>query len=185
MSRWQTSCHTTVSSTGSGASRSRQLKLIAPDGPVYQAGTLSGNPLAVTAGIETLKLLKKSGVYRQLEERGRQLGEGLSRAAREAGRDPREIRRLYNVQGAFTSTTQGPAADTDQGIVGPPEHWVDVLTHFALDIGFSTFVLVAPPDPHTLTTFIEEVAPRVREHVTERRASSSSQPTTSREAETQ
>jgi len=109
----------------------------------------------------------------------------IDRAAREAGRDPREIRRLYNVQGAFTSTTQGPAADTDQGIVGPPEHWVDVLTHFALDIGFSTFVLVAPPDPHTLTTFIEEVAPRVREHVTERRASSSSQPTTSREAETQ
>src|SRR2546427_9552370 len=45
------------------------MKLIAPEGPVYQAGTLSGNPLAMTAGIETLKLLKKSGVYRQLEER--------------------------------------------------------------------------------------------------------------------
>lgn len=61
------------------------MKLIAPEGPVYQAGTLSGNPLAVTAGIETLKLLKKPGVYRQLEERARTLGEGLSRAAREAG----------------------------------------------------------------------------------------------------
>jgi glutamate-1-semialdehyde 2,1-aminomutase len=61
------------------------MKLIAPEGPVYQAGTLSGNPLAVTAGIETLKLLKKPGVYRQLEERGRTLGDGLSRAAREAG----------------------------------------------------------------------------------------------------
>ena len=61
------------------------MKLIAPEGPVYQAGTLSGNPLAVTAGIETLKLLKKPGVYRQLEERARVLSEGLSQVAREAG----------------------------------------------------------------------------------------------------
>lgn len=61
------------------------MKLIAPEGPVYQAGTLSGNPLAVTAGIETLKMLKKPGIYRQLEERARTLGDGLSRTAREAG----------------------------------------------------------------------------------------------------
>jgi len=61
------------------------MKLIAPEGPVYQAGTLSGNPLAVTAGIETLKLLKKPGIYRQLEERGRLLSEGLLEAAREVG----------------------------------------------------------------------------------------------------
>ena len=61
------------------------MKLIAPEGPVYQAGTLSGNPLAVTAGIETLKLLKKTGIYRQLEERGRMLSDGLMDAAREAG----------------------------------------------------------------------------------------------------
>ena len=67
---------------------------------------------------------------------------------------------------------QGPAADTDQGIVGPPEHWAEVLTHLALDIGFGTFVLATPPDPDTLTTFIEDVAPRVRERVAERRASS-------------
>jgi alkanesulfonate monooxygenase SsuD/methylene tetrahydromethanopterin reductase-like flavin-dependent oxidoreductase (luciferase family) len=97
----------------------------------------------------------------------------IDRAAREAGRDPRAIRRIYNVQGAFTRTVQGPAADTDQGIVGPPAHWVEVLTHLALDIGFGTFVLATPPDPHTLTTFIEDVAPRVRERVAERRAASS------------
>ena len=65
---------------------SRQImKLIAPEGPVYQAGTLSGNPLAVTAGIETLKLLKKPGVYRQLEERARLLSDGLLEAARDVG----------------------------------------------------------------------------------------------------
>jgi glutamate-1-semialdehyde 2,1-aminomutase len=61
------------------------MKLVAPEGPVYQAGTLSGNPLAVTAGIETLKRLKKPGLYRQLEEQGRRLSDGLSREAREAG----------------------------------------------------------------------------------------------------
>jgi alkanesulfonate monooxygenase SsuD/methylene tetrahydromethanopterin reductase-like flavin-dependent oxidoreductase (luciferase family) len=96
----------------------------------------------------------------------------IDRAAREAGRDPREIRRIYNLQGAFTGATQGPASDTDQGIVGPPEHWVEVLTHFALDIGFGTFVLATPPDPHTLATFIEDVAPQVRQRVAQRRASS-------------
>jgi len=61
------------------------MKLIAPEGPVYQAGTLSGNPLAVTAGIETLKLLKRPGVYRQLEERARLLSDGLLEAARDLG----------------------------------------------------------------------------------------------------
>ena len=94
----------------------------------------------------------------------------IDRAAREAGRDPREIRRIYNVQGAFTSTSQGPAADTDEGIVGPAEHWVDVLTHLALDLGLGTFVLAAPPDRDTLTIFIEDVAPNVRTRVAEQRA---------------
>jgi len=89
----------------------------------------------------------------------------------QAGRDPREIRRIYNLQGAFTSTTQAPASDTDQAVVGPPEHWVEVLTRFATDLGFGTFVLATEPDPATLTTFIEDVAPQVRERVAERRAS--------------
>ncbi len=94
----------------------------------------------------------------------------IDRAAREAGRDPRDIRRIYNVQGAFTSTAQGPASDTDQAVVGPPEHWVEVLTRFATELGFGTFVLAAEPAPEALTTFIDDVAPQVRERVAERRA---------------
>ena len=54
--------------------------------------------------------------------------------------------------------------------VGPPGHWAETLTHFALDLGFSTFMLVTPPDPQTLTRFIEDVAPDVRERVAEGRA---------------
>jgi alkanesulfonate monooxygenase SsuD/methylene tetrahydromethanopterin reductase-like flavin-dependent oxidoreductase (luciferase family) len=94
----------------------------------------------------------------------------IDRAAREAGRDPREIRRIYLIPGSFTGRSQGPATDSDQTIVGPPEHWVETLTHFALELGFGTFLFVAPPDPHALTAFIEEVAPRVRQRVAERRA---------------
>jgi alkanesulfonate monooxygenase SsuD/methylene tetrahydromethanopterin reductase-like flavin-dependent oxidoreductase (luciferase family) len=94
----------------------------------------------------------------------------IDHAARAAGRDPREIRRIFNIPGAFAAAAQGPASDDDQTIVGPPEHWADVLTHFATDLGFSTFVLAAPPDPQALATFVEEVAPVVRERVAERRA---------------
>src|SRR5256714_320984 len=61
------------------------MEQIAPAGPVYQAGTLSGNPLAMTAGLATLRRLRDRAVYERLEEAGRRLCEGLSAAAREAG----------------------------------------------------------------------------------------------------
>ena len=94
----------------------------------------------------------------------------IDRAAREAGRDPGEIRRIYNMPGAFTAAASAPARDTDEAIVGPPEHWSEVLTHLALDLGFGTFVLMGQPDPELLRTFIEDVAPRVRERVATARA---------------
>jgi len=53
------------------------MNLLAPSGPVYQAGTLSGNPIAVSAGLATLKLLSRRGTYTTLEERGRQLENGF------------------------------------------------------------------------------------------------------------
>ncbi|MBE9504035.1 MAG: glutamate-1-semialdehyde 2,1-aminomutase [Proteobacteria bacterium] len=61
------------------------MEMIAPKGPVYQAGTLSGNPLAMTAGIETLKILSEPGAYDQLETRSAQLAEGMKNAANNAG----------------------------------------------------------------------------------------------------
>jgi alkanesulfonate monooxygenase SsuD/methylene tetrahydromethanopterin reductase-like flavin-dependent oxidoreductase (luciferase family) len=97
----------------------------------------------------------------------------IDNAARKAGRDPAEIRRIDNFSGEFTATAPAPARDTDQAIVGPPDHWAEVLAHFALDVGFGTFVLTAPPDPETLRTFIEDVAPRVRERVAAGRAAAS------------
>jgi glutamate-1-semialdehyde 2,1-aminomutase len=61
------------------------MSLIAPAGPVYQAGTLSGNPLAMAAGIAQLELLQHPGVYEQLEARSAQLAAGIAAAARDAG----------------------------------------------------------------------------------------------------
>ncbi|MDA8099950.1 MAG: aminotransferase class III-fold pyridoxal phosphate-dependent enzyme, partial [Nitrospiraceae bacterium] len=61
------------------------MEKIAPIGPIYQAGTLSGNPLAMTAGIETLKILSKPGVYKSLEKTSADLERGLREAAAEAG----------------------------------------------------------------------------------------------------
>ena len=58
---------------------------LSPSGGVYQAGTLSGNPLAMTAGIETLKLLQEEGFYRRLEEKSACLAAGISQAAKDAG----------------------------------------------------------------------------------------------------
>jgi glutamate-1-semialdehyde 2,1-aminomutase len=61
------------------------MNLVAPAGPVYQAGTLSGNPLAMTAGLTTLKRLRDKSVYERLERAGARLTAGLTEAARDAG----------------------------------------------------------------------------------------------------
>lgn len=61
------------------------MEKVAPAGPIYQAGTLSGNPLAMTAGITTLNLLNKPGVYEELEAKSAKLAEGMAEAAERAG----------------------------------------------------------------------------------------------------
>jgi glutamate-1-semialdehyde 2,1-aminomutase len=63
------------------------MDLVAPIGPVYQAGTLSGNPLAMAAGIAQLKILreKKNEIYQHLEDLSAKLVEGVTSAAKESG----------------------------------------------------------------------------------------------------
>ncbi|HTP66907.1 MAG TPA: glutamate-1-semialdehyde 2,1-aminomutase [Geobacteraceae bacterium] len=61
------------------------MSLLSPAGGVYQAGTLSGNPLAMSAGIATLKLLQADGFYGKLEEKSSYLANGIARAAKDAG----------------------------------------------------------------------------------------------------
>jgi len=61
------------------------MELIAPAGPMYQSGTLSGNPLAMTAGIKTLEVLQRPGVYEQLEQRTQKLTNGIKEIAQKHG----------------------------------------------------------------------------------------------------
>lgn len=68
------------------------MRMVAPAGPMYQAGTLSGNPLAMSAGIATLKLLKRRGTWQKLEAVAARLEQGIGEAARMAGIPIRQTR---------------------------------------------------------------------------------------------
>jgi len=72
---------------GAYGGRKDIMSMVAPAGPMYQAGTLSGNPLAMTAGIKTLELLQKSGTYDRLNQITKKLIDGLLEIARETGNE--------------------------------------------------------------------------------------------------
>jgi glutamate-1-semialdehyde 2,1-aminomutase len=93
---------------GAYGGRADIMSMVAPAGPVYQAGTLSGNPLAMTAGIVTLKELRRPGAWSRLEASCFRLEKGLARAA-----EMSSIRTTWNRVGAMFSTffTDGPVTD--------------------------------------------------------------------------
>lgn len=70
---------------GAYGGRKEIMSMVAPAGPMYQAGTLSGNPLAMTAGIKTLELLKQEGTYERLESLSQRLINGICESAKKAG----------------------------------------------------------------------------------------------------
>ena len=95
------------------------MRCVAPEGDVYQAGTLSGNPLAVTAGIATLKKLAEPGVYEQLESRAAALAEGLAEATQKHGIDAWHSRvgsmlMLYFTPETVTDADGARTADTER-----------------------------------------------------------------------
>jgi glutamate-1-semialdehyde 2,1-aminomutase len=72
---------------GAYGGRKDIMSMVAPAGPMYQAGTLSGNPLAMTAGIKTLELLQRPGSYEHLDAISKRLVAGFRTAAEETGHD--------------------------------------------------------------------------------------------------
>ena len=70
---------------GAYGGMSEIMQMVAPAGPMYQAGTLSGNPLAMSAGVATLDLIAAQEVWDEMERRGRQLDAGIESAANRAG----------------------------------------------------------------------------------------------------
>jgi glutamate-1-semialdehyde 2,1-aminomutase len=104
---------------GAYGGRSDIMDMIAPSGPVYQAGTLSGNPLAMTAGITTLDVLTEPGVWDSLESSGSRLETGLRAAATEAD-VPVSVSRVGTMFGMFFNDeavidwTTAARSDTDR-----------------------------------------------------------------------
>lgn len=90
---------------GAYGGRREIMEKVSPLGPAYQGGTLSGNPLAMTAGIETLTVLRSGRIYEELEERGSALGEGIEHAYRAANL-PCWLNRVGSMWTLFF--TQGP-----------------------------------------------------------------------------
>jgi glutamate-1-semialdehyde 2,1-aminomutase len=123
------------------------MEVIAPLGPAYQAGTLSGNPLAMTAGIETLSLLREPGVYERLESLGGRLEDGLNRLATNteerlfvsrAG----SVLTLFFTRGPVTDNVSAATSDRDrfavyfrkmldQGIYLPPSQFEAMFVSLA------------------------------------------------------
>ncbi len=129
------------------------MKLVAPSGPVYQAGTLAGNPLAVTAGLATLDVLLREGSFEALEALGARIQTALERAAADAG-VPLTVNRVGSMWTAFfqkgpvTDWTTASRSDTkrfgvfhgamlDRGVYLPPsqyEAWFGSLAHGEADV---------------------------------------------------
>lgn len=112
------------------------MEQMAPVGPVYQAGTLSGNPLAMAAGYTTLKLLGEPGVYEELERKSARLEQGMRENAQEAG-VPMVINRVASMICPFF--TDQPVTDYASASRSDLERFKKYFAHM-LDAG----VLVAP-----------------------------------------
>jgi glutamate-1-semialdehyde 2,1-aminomutase len=80
------------------------MEMVAPAGPMYQAGTLAGNPLAMSAGITTLELISEPSVWNEMEQRARQLDTGIAAAAGRAG-VPIQQTRVGTMHTVFFSET--------------------------------------------------------------------------------
>lgn len=125
------------------------MQLVAPLGPMYQAGTLSGNPLAMAAGIATLEELRKPGRYAELERKGQLLVDGISQMLQTNGNDFQFVNigsifclfftpeRVVNYTTAKTSDTQRYArffwSMLKRGIYLPPSQFESCFISLAME----------------------------------------------------
>jgi len=134
---------------GAYGGRREIMQLVAPSGPMYQAGTLSGNPLAMAGGIATLTELRKPGQYAELERKAKLLADGLSQAIQQSG-IPAQFARIgsmftiffsaqpvHNYADAKNSDTQRFAhffwSMLRQGVYLPPSQFEACFVSLAFD----------------------------------------------------
>jgi glutamate-1-semialdehyde 2,1-aminomutase len=111
---------------GAYGGRREIMELVAPTGPVYQAGTLSGNPLAMAAGLATLRQSGEPGFYERLEELGERWSRGMKEAA-SAGEAPFTINQLGSMVSIFF--TAGPVTDFASAAGSDTEAFRDFFWH--------------------------------------------------------
>jgi glutamate-1-semialdehyde 2,1-aminomutase len=104
---------------GAYGGKAEIMSYVAPEGPVYQAGTLSGNPLAMTAGIETIRVLTRKGIFDKIIEKSSLLEEGLKDASKRAGIKTRFYRAgtmfcTYFTEGEVFDYATAKASDTER-----------------------------------------------------------------------
>jgi len=107
---------------GAYGGRKQIMEQIAPQGSVYQAGTLSGNPVAMAAGIATLDEISHEGFYDALDQKAERLTDGLRTAARDAG-IPVQISRVGSMVGMFF--TEHPVTNFDEAKTSDLERFTD------------------------------------------------------------
>ncbi len=134
---------------GAYGGRREIMQQVAPLGPMYQAGTLSGNPLAMAAGLATLTELSKPGQYEELERKGQLLSEGITQAIEETGANVQFVRIaamfcLYFTDQPVIDYATAKASDTarfaryfwsmlEQGIYLPPSQFEACFISLALE----------------------------------------------------
>jgi glutamate-1-semialdehyde 2,1-aminomutase len=138
---------------GAYGGRADLMGLVAPEGPVYQAGTLSGNPVAMSAGAATVQLLQDAAVYARLETLGARLADGITAAASD-GNTTLRVQRVgsmltpYFVGAEVRDEASAKAADVERyaqlfhallrrGVYAPPsqfEAWFVSLAHTEADV---------------------------------------------------
>ena len=111
---------------GAFGGRREIMEQVAPTGPIYQAGTLSGNPLAITAGLATLGALGEPGFYERLEESGEHWRRGMSEAA-SAGDVPFTVNQVGSMVSLFF--TEGPVTDFSLAARSDTEAFKDFFWH--------------------------------------------------------
>jgi glutamate-1-semialdehyde 2,1-aminomutase len=111
---------------GAYGGRREIMDLVAPSGPVYQAGTLSGNPLAMAAGLATLRPCGEPGFYERLEELGERWRRGMNEAA-SAGDVPFAINQIGSMVSLFF--TGGPVTDFASAAASDTEAFKDFFWH--------------------------------------------------------
>src|ERR1700723_1272272 len=118
---------------GAVAGSARIMDLLAPIGPVYQAGTLSGNPLSVRAGLETLSVLQETNPYAALDAAGARLAAGLRDALKKTGQ-PGCVNRAGSLLTLFLGPDRG--RDADEARISDPGE-VAKFFHGMIDRGIN------------------------------------------------